>query len=136
MIAFSDRLEVGRWSEGRPVYKKVGEPTRFLLVKEGKTEWYVSGSIAGSDNYLVSGRATNSPGSPWVGPSVRSGTASWRYYDGNNWKKVTGTTHYQDTGSIQKRYFDNKTSPQTKRHKPSLFLTSLTTLTLTTLFTR
>ena len=96
---------MGRWSEGRPVYKKAEGETRFLLVKEGRTEWYVSGSITGDDNYLVSGRATNTPGSPWAGPSVREGTTSWRYFDGGNLKKVPGTPNYQDTDSFWKKYW-------------------------------
>ena len=82
---------MGTWSEGRPVFKKVGGETRFLFIKEGRTEWYVSGSITGDDTYLVSGRATNSPGSAEAGPSVRSGTTSWRYFDEGNLKKVPGT---------------------------------------------
>ena len=95
---------MGTWSEGRPVFKKVGGETRFLFIKEGRTEWYVSGSITGDDTYLVSGRATNSPGSPEAGPSVRSGTTSWRYFDEGNLKKVPGTINYQDTDSFWRRY--------------------------------
>ena len=80
----SNRLAVGRWSSGRPVFKKVdGEKKQkaFLVVKEGKAVWLISSSTTGTAGSIKSGRATNSPFSPEAGPSVKSGATRWRYFD-------------------------------------------------------
>ena len=84
MIALSHRLEVGRWSEGRPVYKKVNGETRYLLVGEGLTGWVIDDSTASTGAFIEGGRGTNSPSSPEAGPSVRFGWTGWVYadYDG------------------------------------------------------
>ena len=84
MIALSHRLEVGRWSEGRPVYKKV-DRERFLLVPEGQTAWFIYDSTTGTGAFIGSGRATNSPSSPEAGPSVRFGSTGWTYADDVGW---------------------------------------------------
>lgn len=76
------RLEVGRWSQGRPVYKKVDGQTLYLLVKESFPSWYISSSTTGTTGFIHSGRGTNYPSSPEAGPSVRSGYTGWRYWDG------------------------------------------------------
>jgi len=83
---YYNRLEEGRWSEGRPVFKKVDGETRFLLVKEGYTIWYISSSTTATGGWIQSGRATNSPSSPEAGPRVREGVTEWRYND-NGWKE-------------------------------------------------
>ena len=72
------------WSEGRPVYMMDGEK-RYLLVKEGTTNWFVSNTVDGTTSYLLSGRATVSPGHPEAGPSKRWGYAGWRYNVGLQW---------------------------------------------------
>ena len=82
MIALSHRLEVGRWSEGRPVYKKVDGETRYLSVVEGTAVWSITDSTTATVSFILSGRATNSPSSPEAGPSVRAGVTRWRYWDG------------------------------------------------------
>ena len=74
-------MEVGRWSEGRPVYKKV-DGERFLFVQEGFSSWGIIPSTTGTGAWIEGGRATNSPSSPEAGPSVRFGVTGWRYGDG------------------------------------------------------
>ena len=87
MIGLSNnRLEEGRWSAGRPVFKKVDGETRFLLVKEGETVWSIRSSTTATVAWIQSGRATNSPSSPEAGGSVRLGVTRWRYSD-NGWKE-------------------------------------------------
>ena len=81
MIGLTNRLEEGRWSQGRPVFKKVDGETKFLLVKEGKQNWIISSSTTGTTGPITSGRATNSPSSPEAGLSVRRGVTRWRYWD-------------------------------------------------------
>ena len=76
-------MEEGRWSEGRPVYKKkVGDPM-FLLVREGWDYWGIKSSTTGTAGWIASGRATNTPSSPEAGPSVREGVTRWRWGDGS-----------------------------------------------------
>ena len=88
MIALSHRLEVGRWSEGRPVYKKV-DRERFLLVKERVSSWTIRSSTTATGLFITSGRATNSPSSPEAGPSVRMGWTGWQYDDGDGgWQEA------------------------------------------------
>ena len=78
---FSTRLEAGKWSQGRPVFKKVDGELRFLLVEERSIGWYIR-TAAGA--YTQSGRATNSPTSPEAGPSDKLGWTSWAFaYDGS-----------------------------------------------------
>jgi len=83
------RLEEGRWSAGRPVFKKVDGERRFLLVKEGRTTWAISSSTTGTGTWIESGRATNSPASPEAGPTVRLGRTRWKYWDSDSsgWKE-------------------------------------------------
>ena len=79
-----NRLEAGKWSEGRPVFKKIDGEERFLFVKEGTTTWSIRSSLTASEALIESGRATNSPTSPEAGPSDRFGTTRWRFWDGSN----------------------------------------------------
>merc|ERR1711953_372215 len=81
------RLEVGRWSGGRPVYKKVGGQARYLLMPEGSTNWGIDDSTTGTGAWITSGRGTNSPSSPEAGPSVRLGMTGWEYADGGEWQE-------------------------------------------------
>ena len=78
-------MEEGRWSWGRPIFKKVDDK-RFLHVIEGLTVWGIQSSTTGTGGWIKSGRVTNSPASPEAGPSVRKGVTRWRYYDGG-WKE-------------------------------------------------
>ena len=56
MIALSNnRLEEGRWSEGRPVFKKVDGETRFLIVAEGSTAWTIQSSTTATSSRIQSG---------------------------------------------------------------------------------
>ena len=72
MIGLSkNRLEEGRWSEGRPVFKKVDGEPRFLSLKEGSSSWITSSSTTGTGAHIASRRATNSPASP--------GDTMWAY---------------------------------------------------------
>ena len=84
MIALSNnRLEEGRWSRGRPIFKKVdGKWPRFLLVGEGGAVWSIRSSTTATGAFIESGRATNSPSSPEAGPSVRLGVTRWQYASG------------------------------------------------------
>ena len=75
-------MEEGRWSAGRPVFKKVDGETRFLLVAEGLVSWLISSSTTGTGGWIKSGRGTNSPSSPKAGPSVRLGVTRWQYARG------------------------------------------------------
>ena len=87
MIALSDRMEIGRWSEGRPVFKKVdGDSPRFLLVPEGRTQWEITSSTKETSAWVKSGKATNSPTSAKAGASARRGVTRWRYFD-LGWKE-------------------------------------------------
>ena len=88
MIALSNnRLEEGRWSEGRPVFKKVdGKWPRFLLVGEGGAAWSIRSSTTATGARIQSGRGTNSPSSPEAGPRPSEGVTRWRYND-NGWKE-------------------------------------------------
>ena len=81
LILLSNRLEVGRWSEGRPVFKKVGW-SRFLLVQDHQDNWAIRQSTFADELYIQSGKATNSPSSPDAGPRAGSEVTKWRYYDG------------------------------------------------------
>ena len=88
MIGLSNnRLEEGRWSSGRPIFKKVDGETRFLLVKEGTTVWSIDDSTTDTGSWIQSGRATNSPSSPEAGPNVRLGVTRWQYGDNGKWKE-------------------------------------------------
>jgi len=74
------RLEAGRWSEGRPVYKKVdGDTERVLFVREGTCNWVISESTSSAASSIISGRATNSPASSDAGPSHRGRVTRWQY---------------------------------------------------------
>jgi len=88
------RLQEGRWSEGRPVYKKgSGSTALFLLVAEGFSAWTIQSSTTAMDfsyyydyyYWIASGRATNSPTSSRAGGNRRKGVTRWRYWDGDNW---------------------------------------------------
>merc|ERR1712012_1130386 len=62
------RLQEGRWSAGRPVYKKgSGSTARFLVVAETRTYWHISSSTTSTAAGIQSGRATNSPTSSRAG---------------------------------------------------------------------
>jgi len=82
------RLEEGRWSSGRPVFKKVDGETRFLFVPEGFSNWSIKTSTTATGAVIQSGKATNSPSSPEAGPSVRFGQTRWEYsVSDNGWKE-------------------------------------------------
>merc|ERR1712007_60474 len=82
------RLQEGRWSSGRPVYKKgSGSTTRFLHVKEGKCLWSIDDSTSSEMAYIQSGRATNSPTSSRAGGSVRYGRTNWTYVNRGRWNE-------------------------------------------------
>ena len=86
MIGLSNnRLEEGRWSAGRPVFKKVDGETRFLIVGEGSAVWIITPSTTSTAAWIISGRGTNSPSSPEAGPSDREEVTRWRYWDGGKW---------------------------------------------------
>ena len=79
---------MGRWSQGRPVYKKVdGDKERYLFVAEGMSYWTITDSTEAKDSWILSGRATNSPFQPEAGPSARQGVGGWRFYDGKEFKE-------------------------------------------------
>ena len=88
MITFCNRLEVGRWSSGHPVFKKVDGEPRFLLVPEKWCGWNITSSTTDKVAFIESARSTNSPAAPEAGPSVRLGWTGWRYY--NDGKFVEG----------------------------------------------
>ena len=69
-----NRLEAGKWSYGRPVFKKVDGEERFLFVKKGT--WSIRSSLTASGAFIQSVRATNSP---------TSTEAGWKFWDGSNW---------------------------------------------------
>jgi len=82
------RLQEGRWSEGRPVYKKGSRSTvKFLLVQEGRTTWGIRSSTTSTSAGIVSGRATNSPTSSRAGGRPSKGVTRWRYTDGERWSE-------------------------------------------------
>ena len=70
---------MGRWSRGRPVFRKVGTDPKFLLVSAGVSEWVIQSSTTSPGAFIISGRATNSPTSPEAGPTVRTGRNGWAY---------------------------------------------------------
>ena len=86
LIALCNRLDEGRWSAGRPVFKKVGGEERFLQVGKVENVWSIKTSTTAGRPKILSGRATNSPVSPEAGPSVKDGVTRWRYWDGD-WKE-------------------------------------------------
>merc|ERR1711953_429220 len=74
------RLEEGRWSKGRPVFKKVSGELRFLSVAHGWISWSIRRSTSADDEaFIESGIATNSPSSPEAGHNVHYGTTRWMY---------------------------------------------------------
>ena len=73
-------MEEGRWSEGRPVFKKV-DGNWFLLVKEGEFFWSIRESTSASEIGIHGGKGTNSPGSPEAGSSDWLGWTGWVYVD-------------------------------------------------------
>ena len=73
---------MGRWSSGRPVFKKVDGDPRFLLVAEGKTAWGIRSSTTDELVFISSGKATNSPSSSEAGSSVRFQQKRWKFADG------------------------------------------------------
>ena len=73
-------MEAGKWSSGRPVFKKVDGEERFLLVQEGQTFWSIRKSLNASGALIKSGKATNSPTSTEAVWSYRNGSGS-----GNDW---------------------------------------------------
>jgi len=85
------RLEEGRWSEGRPIFKKVNGETRFLIVAEGYIVWSITDNTTATEAWITSGRGTNSPSSPEAGPSFSEGVTRWMYTstgvqeDGSEW---------------------------------------------------
>jgi len=82
------RLQEGRWSSGRPVYKKgSGSTALFLFMQEGKAAWSIRSSTTSASAWIVSGRGTNSPTSSRAGGSGREGVTRWRYHDGDGWKE-------------------------------------------------
>ena len=81
-VALLNRLEVGRWSSGRPVFKKVDGDPRFLLVAEGKTAWGIRSSTTDELVFISSGKATNSHSSSEAGSSVRFQQTRWKFADG------------------------------------------------------
>ena len=81
-----NRLEEGRWSTGRPVFKKVDGEPRFLQVEKGEDAWTITTLLIAGQRKISSGRATNSPVSPEAGPRVKEGVSRWRYWDGV-WKE-------------------------------------------------
>ena len=79
---------MGRWSQGRPVYKKVdGDKERYLFVAQGMSYWTITDSTEAKDSWILSGKATNSPFQPEAGPSARQGVGGWRFYDGKEFKE-------------------------------------------------
>ena len=72
-------MEAGRWSSGRPVFKKVDGEEKFLFVKEGINSWSIRDSLSTTEYHITSGRATNAPSSPEAGPSDTYGTTRWRF---------------------------------------------------------
>jgi len=81
------RLQEGRWSAGRPVYKKgSGSTALFLLVKWGLSSWGIMSSTTSTRSWIESGRATTSPTSSRAGASRRWGVTRWRYQN-NGWKE-------------------------------------------------
>ena len=79
MIVCSHRLEVGKWSRGRPVFKRVDGYSRFLLVTRWSNHWVIQRNTFDDAAYMQSGRATNSPSSLEAGPSVTEELTRWRY---------------------------------------------------------
>ena len=92
----SNRLEKGKWSEGRPIYKRIrgswgvdilgfvnlalgDSKERFLSVEEGQNVWGISNQIGSGYGYGESGQATNSSTSatPWWYYSFFSDTDDW-----------------------------------------------------------
>ena len=85
------RLEEGRWSEGRPVYKRelgswgvnilglnlaIGDSRESVLsIREVSDSWSISSSTTSKGEWIDGGQATNSPVS----------VNKWWYYDGTDW---------------------------------------------------
>ena len=82
------KIQQNRWSRGRPVYQldSVLE-LWYLSVKKGSTDWSISPSTTGIDDWISSGRATNSPADVEAAGSVRVGETMWTHWDGNAWKE-------------------------------------------------
>ena len=87
LLALPLRLEVGKWSMGHPVFKKVDGASRFLFVPGGNTAWSIREATSGFSAFMTSGKATNSPSSPEAGASTRLGFSRWQYLDDGIWKE-------------------------------------------------
>ena len=75
-------MEEEKWSQGRPVFKKVEGAERFLFVPEGVVLWSIRNSLTASYvTYVLSGRGTNSPTAPEAGSSDKLGVHGWRFWD-------------------------------------------------------
>ena len=64
-----------------------GETERVLFVPEGVVSWGISDSTSSTDNFIASGRGTNSPASSEAGASERMGVTRWRYVDNGKFKE-------------------------------------------------
>jgi len=60
------RLEMGRWSCGRPVFRKVGKDPKFLLVPSDWPGWSIKNSTTDTTGFIATKRSwvNNSPSSP------------------------------------------------------------------------
>ena len=87
------RIQQNRWSRGRPVYQLNSElEVWYLLVKNYKTIWSISSSTTSTDewstdDWIYSGRGTNSPTDVEAAGNVAHGQTRWSYWDGNAWKE-------------------------------------------------
>ena len=76
------RLVVGRWNQGRPIYKKVEGDELYLLM--GRMAWAISDSTNDTAFYMAGGRKTNTPTIPEAGGSVKDGVTRWRFANTKN----------------------------------------------------
>ena len=99
-------LPTERWSQGRPIYQRgEGANQHLLLVGEAKTVWSIRTEVNSPFSFLLSGRATLSPGQLEAAGSDRFGVARWRWRGLGGWQQgdvaVTALSGNLDVSSPQ-----------------------------------
>ena len=98
-------LPTERWSQGRPIYQRgQGADQHLLLVGDSKTVWSIRSEVNSPFSFLLSGRATLSPGQMEAAGSDRFGVARWRWRGNGGWEQgdvaVTALAGNLDVSSL------------------------------------
>ena len=64
-----------------------GETERVLFVPEGVVNWVITESTSSTNDFIESGRGTNSPASIDAGANDRLGVTRWHFNDNGEFKE-------------------------------------------------